>query len=183
MNNGFNNGPNNGYMNNGSYQNGSYTGTAQPIHNNWQNQNVYPASQTTQQSQMMSYQTPRQQNAAPQFGDWVDGMEAARVYPFPPGWPPDVAITLWDINEPVFYAKARDIYGRPTPLKKARYTWEDTVPALPGQSGTQINLDGYATKEDLHQMENRIIENMRSSQQAPARANQPQNRNNGGNRE
>lgn len=181
MSNGFNNGPNNGYMNNGNYQNGSYTG--QPVYNNWQNQSGYPAGQPAQQLPMPSYQAPRQQNAAPQFGDWVEGIEAARVYPFPPGWPADVAITLWDINEPVFYAKAKDIYGRPTPLKKARYTWEDTVPALPGQSGAQINLDGYATKEELQAMETRILDSMRSSQQNSVRTNPSQNRNNGGNRE
>lgn len=173
MNNGFNGyGQNNGYVsNNGTYQNSSYG-----------QQNYRP--QILQQNPQMSYIPQRQQSASPHFGDWVEGEEAARAYPFPPDWPVDTPLTLWDINQDVFYVKAKDSFGRPTPLKAAHFTWMEPRPALPAQSGAMPQLEGYATKDDLQNMKNEIIESLRSSQQSQSRSSQPQNGNrNGGNRE
>lgn len=176
MNGNFNYGQNNGYVSNGTYQNGSYG--QQPGYNNG---NSGYHAQTTQQTPQMSYAQPRPMNTAPQFGDWVDGESAARVYQFPQGWPLETPLTLWDINQDVFYVKMKDSFGRPTPLKKARFVWEDVTPALPGQSGSMQSMEGYATKEDLEHMKNEILDSMRSSQRSAA--NQNGNRNNGGNRE
>lgn len=172
MNNGFNNYGQGGYMPNSGYQNGSYS-----VRPNYQQ----PGSM--QQNQQMSYAPLRQQSSAPKFGDWVDGEEAARVYPFPPDWPVDTPLTLWDINQDVFYVRAKDSFGRPTPLKKARFTWEEPVLSLPGQSGAVPSMEGYATKDDLQAMKNEIIESLRSSQQAPSRSAQNQNGNRNGGRE
>ena len=177
MNGNFNNYGQNGYMSNGTYQNGSYGQQmmSAPISNAY-----HPTM--PQQNQQMSYAPQRQMNTAPQFGDWVDGLEAAKVYPFPPGWPVETPLTLWDINQDVFYVRMKDSFGRPTPIKKARFIWEDVTPALPGQSGT-ASLEGYATKDDLQNMKQELMEAMRSSQQS-MRQGQPQNGNrNGGAKE
>ena len=130
-----------------NYQNGSYQ-TAVPMN-------------YTQQVMPNSY-TPTPHAGAPYFGDWVDGEDAARVYQFPPNWPNDTPLTLWDINEDVFYVKSKDSFGRPLPIKKARFTWEQPKALLPGQSGHNQYAEDYATKDDLKALESKLLSSLQS---------------------
>lgn len=164
---------------NNNYQ-GNTTGWApqqnmmQPMQNGYQQ--PQPMQSGYQQMQNSYAQVPPRSNP-PRFGDWVDGEDAARAYQFPPNWPIDTPMTLWDINDDVFYVRAKDEFGRPTPLKKARFVWEQTRGGSSGQSGNFLPSENYATKDDLQNMKNEIMASLRSP--APNRTQQPANQNGG----
>lgn len=150
-----------------NYQNGSY-GTQG---------SYYPPRYGTQQ--VPNYQMP-QSGTAGVF--WVEGEAAARAQPFPPNWPLETPFTQWDINENVFYVKALMPNGRPTPLRKAHYSWdnEDIQMMLPpAQSNTAQPAPQYVTKDDLDKMESDIVAKITASM-ASNRPQPEQTRTNGG---
>lgn len=132
-------------MQSNSYQNGGYGG-----------QPVMP---------QIPYQTALPNVTMPGMPIWVDGENSARAWQFPQGWPVNVPVVLWDINGGVFYTKAMNNMGIPLPLQRAHFFMDEIQqPALTaGQSSSQApanmvpaNAD-YATKDDMKNMEDRIM--------------------------
>lgn len=95
---------------------------------------------------------------------WVDGEAAARAYQIPPTHPIGQPLALWDNNDMVIYLKQVDSFGRPSPLKRIRYTVEpepqmSSLPSPMGQSGTseqQVDTSKFVTKDDFESLKNEL---------------------------
>ena len=118
-------------------------------------QQMYPQYQ---QAQMSSAQQPNQQSGHGLI--WVDGEVGAKAYQIPAGWPANQPIALWDTNDTIIYLKSTNPMGMPNPLQKAKYTLEGTKSGEANQGFSGAAEPGYATKEDLKQMKQEILDAM-----------------------
>ena len=129
---------------------------------------MYP--QQTYQTSPQSYgQAPQGQGI-----DWVDGEAAARAMQLPAGV---TQHAMWDINEPVIYLKSVNAMGMPNPLRKIRYTMEETQQGN-GQSQAMLTsgethdapdmsqymrkdeANGFVKKDDLERMKTELMESI-----------------------
>lgn len=120
--------------------------------------NVIPAGYTGAMYQQVPTQMPQQSYAPTQppmqsnvIG--VDGEIGAKAFSIPNGATGPIA--LWDTNDNVIYMRTFNAAGMPMPLKKLRYTEEEPVQALPGQSGA-VDTSQFVTKSDLEQLRQEI---------------------------
>lgn len=147
---------------------------------NWAGQGYGSGANMTGYGQgytQMSYgQMPTQSyGAAPAQGiDWVDGEAAARAMQLPAGV---TQHAMWDINEPVIYLKSVNQMGMPNPLRKIRYTIEDSSQSGAGQrealmSGNEPaerdmsqyvrkdEAERFVKKDDLERMKNELMDSI-----------------------
>lgn len=95
----------------------------------------------------------QQQRQDTQSTYYVHGIEGANAFQMPPGVN---KVTLWDEDKDQFYVKGYDNNGIPRVL-----AWNDYQPHIaepePVQQTQQINLEAYATKEDLNNAFNKFL--------------------------
>ena len=140
------------------------------------NMNSYGQYPQMNYGQMSYAQMPGQSygTAQGQGIDWVDGEAAARAMQLPAGVSQHA---MWDINEPVIYLKSVNQMGMPNPLRKIRYTIEDSSQSGAGQretlltsgDGTDRDMSQYVRKDeaerfvkkdDLERMKNELMESI-----------------------
>lgn len=102
-----------------------------PVNNSWGN-NGY-----------MNYIQPQQSNS---LKTYVNGRPGADAFQLPPGVN---SMILWDADSQRFFVKGYDNNGMPRVLEDNDYT-PHTEPEPVQQP--QVDLNGYATKEDIKQM-------------------------------
>lgn len=153
------------------YQNGSYA------------QGNSMMQQPYMQQSPPSYQPSSNINAGIR---WVDGEVGAKAFQLPAGWPANTPIDLWDTNDCVIYLKSINQFGMPNPLQKVHYNVDEPqqqTNLMIGSSHTGMNPD-YATKEDMRNMEERLMSAFgsgnSSSNNGDRRMTNSQNRNGGG---
>ena len=121
------------------------------------------------------------QQTAPAYRgiDWVDGESEARSRQLPPGV---IQHDMWDINEPIIYIKSLNQYGMPNPLRKIRYTMDETQSAQANaatanlMSGNEkpdmsdyvrrdelekLNQDQFVRKDEFKQMADELMQSIR----------------------
>lgn len=109
---------------------------------------------------------------------WVDGEGAARSFQIPASHPIGQLYPLWDTNENVIYFKALDQFGRPVPLRKASYKFDDEPQQVSGALPPAVDTSQFVTKNDMDEFKNEIrdmFSQIRSQPQNPARSNQNRN--------
>lgn len=119
--------------------------------------NIYPSNNSyggaVWQNPPITSQVPVQQSySAPPMSSnviAVDGEVGAKAFMVPNGSTGPIA--LWDTNDSVIYLRTFNAAGMPNPLRKLRYTEEETLSAIPAQSGAgpQIDTSMFVTKQDL----------------------------------
>lgn len=141
--------------------------------------NMYGNSGYGQMYPQQSYQVPNPQSFGQAQGqglDWVDGEAAARAMQLPAGV---TQHAMWDINEPIIYLKSVNQMGMPNPLRKIRYTVEETQQSGAGQSQAMLTsgetertapdmtqyirrdeTDGFVRKEDMERMKHELLESI-----------------------
>ena len=129
--------------------------------NNWQNTNGMNMGMSMNPSQQMMQ--PQQSYTPPQINPtmiFVDGENSARAYQIPPTHPVGQPFVLWDNNEQFIYFKTVDQFGRPNPLKRARYVIEDVErPLLPNsqQTSTAPDTSEFVTKSDFENLKQELL--------------------------
>lgn len=154
------------------YQNGSYA-QGNPI-----------SQQPYMQQSQPSYPASSSMSAGIH---WVDGEVGAKAFQLPAGWPANTPIDLWDTNDCVIYLKSINQLGMPNPLQKVHYTMDEPQQQsnlMTGNSNSVMSSD-YVTKEDMKNMEDRLMSafsssNASSSNTGDRRMSNGQNRNGGG---
>ena len=89
---------------------------------------------------------------------------------------------MWDINEPIIYIKSLNQYGMPNPLRKIRYTMDETQSAQANaatanlMSGNEkpdmsdyvrrdelekLNQDQFVRKDEFKQMADELMQSIR----------------------
>lgn len=114
-------------------------------------QNFPQAYQPTFQQQSYPQAVPQQQSSGIV---WVQGLEGAKAYPVAAG----ASVMLLDSEESVFYIKATDQSGMPSPLRVFDYTErkEDTQP--------KVDTSAFITREEF---EKRLSELKRRAPKEP----------------
>lgn len=142
--------------------------------------NMYSGGYGQMYPQGASYQMPVQQSYGQTQGqgiDWVDGEAAARAMQLPAGV---TQHAMWDINEPVIYIKSINQMGMPNPLRKIRYTMDESQQGG-GQSQAMLTsgdtpaghepqdmsqyvrrdeTNGFVKKDDLERMKTELMESI-----------------------
>lgn len=108
---------------------------------------------------------------------FVDGEFEARARSIPQGWPPDTPYVMWDVNRNYQYVKSVDPTGRPYPMRVIEFF--DRTPQPQQSSLPAMDPSNFVTKEDMEQMEQRILRAMNQGQQPAQNQN---GTNQGGNR-
>lgn len=101
----------------------------------------------------MYYQQPTQPTGGGII--WVQGEAGAKSYLVAP----NTTVQLWDSEAQTIYIKSADASGMPS-MKIVDYTIRD-IPQQPAQKQTD-----YATKEDLTELEKRIMEQIKNGGKA-----------------
>ena len=97
---------------------------------------------------------------------WADGEAAARSFQVPANHPLGQPYPIWDSNDTVIYLKTLDQFGRPMPLRKLRYQFEDDNQVqgnlMSGAtSGHNEDMSQYVTKQDFDSMKNDLMAEIR----------------------
>lgn len=118
---------------------------------------VYPQMQ--QSMQVVQPQQPVNQNP---MMPWVDGEMAARAYSVPASQPLGQPYPLWDTNDKIIYLKTLDQFGRPMPLIKVRYWFEEQEKLPQNTSGATetttpaVDTSNFVTKSDFDELKNEL---------------------------
>ena len=127
--------------------------------------NAYPMNYGSIYNPMQNIQQPMYQMSQaqqPQYMINVDGENSAKSWQPQVAPQPNTIIPLFDSDGQHVYFKTYDNYGRMNPIRKGRIVFDDEINASEmSQAPVGIDTASFATKEDLNNMKEEVMNSLR----------------------